>query len=231
MDKANENRNSMFKAVDQFFIERPEKIQPVAALVRKVSTFHGLCGGIDSKIKERIASSSGKTKEKQASEDAMLESTFLIKSYLTSFAEDSHNHAILDIASVPEWKLAQMRDTEQKVYATTIYELGMSNSEALAEYGLEPDDLPLLKTRIDEYATRLAQREASSGEGKGLTESLLALISDASKLLDSIDESMKRFRTKDAEFYNQYRAIRAVKDVGTRHKKTDEQPAEPAAAK
>jgi hypothetical protein len=41
----------------------------------------------------------------------------------------------------------------------------------------------------------------------------------------------KRFRTKDVEFYNQYRAIRAVKDVGIRHKKTDEQPAEPAAAK
>ncbi len=43
MDKANENRNSMFKALDLFFIEKAGKIQGVPALVRKAAALHNFC--------------------------------------------------------------------------------------------------------------------------------------------------------------------------------------------
>lgn len=233
MDKANENRNSMFTGVDQFFIEKADKIKGVPALVRKVSAFHQRCIDIDAKVKELIKNSSGKTDDKDAAEDAMLESTFLVKSYLTSFAEDPVNHAILDIASVPEWKLAHMRENDMKVYATTIYELAVANSEGLVEHGLEPDELPLFKTRIDTFISKLGARAATPGTGKGLRKSVLTLISDASKVLDGIDVSMKKYRTKDSEFYNQYRGVRVVKDVGVRHNPKAQPPnqAQPAATK
>ena len=56
MDKQHENRNSMHKAVDTFFIERPAKIESSKALNEKVASSHNLCIDIDSKLEQLLNS-------------------------------------------------------------------------------------------------------------------------------------------------------------------------------
>ena len=45
-------------------------------------------------------------------------------------------------------------------------------------------------------------------------------------LKEEIDPMMQVFRMSDAEFYNEYRAARVIRDLGVRHTK----PGQPAAA-
>lgn len=217
MNKQFENRNSMFGAVDQFFIERAPKIENSSALKKKVLSFRQIRADIDSTLKAIIKSTGGKTAAKEQAETDMLNAGFDIKSALLTLAQDTSNHELQDMASIPEWKLSQMRDTEQKVYCTTLYELALANQEPIAEYDVTPEEIAAFKTRIDLFSTTMGVREATPAAASALRKTLLKLFGDGSVLLEKIDQLMKRFRTKDPEFYNGYKSARTVKAVGIRH--------------
>jgi hypothetical protein len=218
MDKQHENRNSMHKAVDTFFIERSAKIEGSKVLKETVDSFHNLCTDIDSKLEQVIKSTNGKTAAKQQAQDEMLGSAFDIKAALLVFAGSTSNHTISDLASISDYRLARMRDTEQKVYCDSLYEAAMANLGTLADYEVTQEEAAAFRQRIDRFAATLGSREATPAEAKALRESLFMLFDNATAVLETIDELMKRFRTKDPEFYNAYKSARMVKDVGIRHR-------------
>ena len=230
MNKQLENHNSMFGAVDEFFIEKAPKIEALPALKEKVLSFRQVRADIESTLKEIIRSGSGKTTAKDQAESEMLNAGFDIKSSLVTFAQDTLNHLLEEIASIPEWRLSQMRDTEQKVYCTTLYELALANQEPLTKYGVTPEEITGFKTRIDKFSTAMQTREATPAASGALRKSLDKLFTDGAVLLERIDQLMKRFRTKDPEFYNGYKSARTVKSVGIRHKPKDDSQSQPPPA-
>lgn len=231
MDKQHENRNSMLAAVDQFFIERAAKIEGSPALKKKAAALHQLRADIDATLKSILTATTGKAAAKAHAEENMLNSGFDIKAALLIHAQDTMDHEMEDLASIPDWKLANMRDTQQKVYCTSLYELALASQEALAEYEVTPEEIAAFKTSIDLFSTTMEAREASPASASALRKTLLKHFTDASVLLGRIDELMKRFRTKDSEFYNGYKSARTVKDVGIRHNPAPEEQTEPAEQK
>lgn len=230
MDKRHENQFTMFKATDRLFTERKSSIETIPALAAKAAAFHSLCLDIEAKSGQVMSATSGKAKEKQDAEDSMLELTTSVKAALKCYGEDKGEQAIKELASIGGWKVSCMRDTDQKTYATTIYNLATANAEALVHYGVSAEEIAQLKTAIDKFDDKMTAREASPAERSGMRSTLLTLFDTGAKLLDQTDDLMVRFRTKDAELYNQYIAIRPIKATGVRHKPqapATDQPAQP----
>ncbi len=221
MDKHHEDQNSMFNAANQFFKEKMAQLNSVPALGKKIGKFTDVTGNIEAKANEFNMATSGKVKEKEDAADAMLESTFHIKSALKSLAGDAGDQATRDVASVKEWKIATMRDNDKKAYSTSIYTLALAKGTALAEYGVEDGELPLFKTRIETFGTKMAIREESAAKRTKAKKALYALFTQANLLLDDIADLMKKFRTTDPELYNEFLLASTVKARGVRHKPKD----------
>ncbi len=218
MDKHHENRNTMYKAVDQFFIDRQPIAPVIPALTRKIAVFHGLVLAIEAKNGEYISSSKGKTQDKADAQEAMLDVLFRIASNLRSIATEKNDQATLQLTSISYTAIAKMRDTEQKSYAETIYKIAMTNAAALADFGVDDAALTDFKARIDTFGTKLGEREAAPGNQSAVRTSMFDLFIEADAALDDMDNTMVSYKTSDPEFYNAYCLLRPVKATGVRHK-------------
>jgi hypothetical protein len=218
MDKVHENKNSMYKAVDEFFIENQPKSAVIPALTTKVAAFHNIVLAIENKNGEVMSATKGKTQEKADAQEAMLDLLFRIKSNLRSVAKAKNDQDTIAVISMSESSIAGMRDTDQKAYAETIYQIAMTNAAALVDFGVDAAMLTDLKTRIDTFGTKLGAREGAPSQHSALRTSLFELFRQADAALDDLDDTMASYKTTDPEFYNQYTLVESVKAMGIRHK-------------
>jgi len=219
MDKYHENKNSMYKAVDQFFIDKKPTAPVIPALTKKVTAFHGIVIDIDAKNGELITETKGgQADAKTNSQESLFDLLFRITAHLRSIAAEKNNSSLLQLASVSNSKIASMRDTEQLNYAEQISDNADANAAALADFGVDDAMLKDFNSRIDDFRAKLGTREAASGVHSAVRESLFKLFVKADSALDDLDNTMVAYKTTDPDFYNQYMAIRPIRSVGLRHK-------------
>jgi hypothetical protein len=98
----------------------------------------------------------------------------------------------------------------------------------LADYGLTPDDLTLLKEAIDNYRDTTTYRDASVAQRKGASVSLKDLFNNADDILElEVDRFAAQLKISYPDFYNGYSGARIIKDIGIRHEEKTNPPAQP----
>jgi hypothetical protein len=91
----------------------------------------------------------------------------------------------------------------------------------LAPYGITAEILAALKSKADAFTAALADREAGVAERVGATASLAALFGEMDELLgDEVDRLVQSTRESSNDFYREYFASRAVRELGVRRERT-----------
>ena len=230
MDNYHEDMNSSFHAVDQFFIERPDKLELVPAMKRKAAAFHEEYAALMNRIAE-LEKTKGTTDAKNDAEEKMLLYVLRLRSNLKSVLREKNdlvNFAEMDLSDTD---IREKRDTELNVYAEKVYKLASANANPLGEFNVTAEALAAFRVAIDDYSKKLGKSIAGPQEKKEMRNALFTMMKRLKEMLEDIDDTVEVYRELDMDFYNQYCALRPVKSMGFRHRKTDEPSSEPQPAK
>jgi len=230
MDKRHASKSVNIKDMDIFFSEKkPTKAPVFSALPPKIATFHGIAVAIENAGSSLIAlENGGKTTEKNAARDDLLDLLHIIVPNLRSIANAGTDEGLKKLTALSDSDISGKRDTDLRDYANQIYKAATANATALADFGDDDAAIAQLKTVTDNFNTLIGESGDASKEVVAARKSLYALYPKAEEALKDIDDTMKGYASKDPDYYNQYILLRPVKALGTRHQHSPQPPVNPS---
>ena len=226
MDNYHEDMNSGFHAMDAFFIERPEKLELVPAMKRRAAAFHVDYTALSTRIAE-LEKTKGTTDAKNSAEENMLGYLLRIRSNLKSVLREKNDLVNFAEINLNDTDIREKRDTDLKAFADKVYKLASANAEALAEFNVTAEVLAAFRDAIDDYSKKLGKSIAGPQEKKEMRKAVFTMMNGVRKMLEDMDDTVEAYQGLDMDFYNQYCALRPMKNMGIRHRKPVDDLAEP----
>lgn len=215
------NKYSMYTAAIELLKNNAAKTASIPAFANSFSKLDSLVTQALDKDKERMGKTPGKIAAKDEAEDALVTAAMIVASALTAFARSKGNTQLKEKAHISEGYLRHARSNEQINIANLTYDLAKGNEEGLAAFAITPTMLQDLKSRIVAYSAALQDVASGVAERMGARTAVRDLFIQVDEVLkEEVDPMMQIFRVTDPEFYNDYRAVRVIKDIGVRHTKT-----------
>ena len=231
MSKYLENRFTMIVGVWTFLLASLEKFSAIPALVKAIGRLDQLVAAIKTKTGELKNITPGKTAAKHTAEDELIEILVPAAAALYSIGKEKKLPDVMETADSTARTLRRMRDTDLAASADALAKLAVRFTAELVEYGFDAAKIALLRTRTDVYSAAIGTRESSVGEHSGARAALLQLYDQAEELLgDDLDRLIELVKSAEPQLYDQYFALRSVKELGIVHRKEAPQPAAPVAA-
>lgn len=101
------------------------------------------------------------------------------------------------------------------------------NLDSLWTHGITPESYEEFSVIVDKYVTAVGKRETSYAERSAAVKSIDALFNDASLVLKTLDKLVEEYRTKNPNFFNGYKSVRGIRDLGHRFKTIPEATQQP----
>ena len=218
MIKNQENKLTMYDGVHTFLKENEGLFSGSAEMTNLVSSLKIKRDEINSKEDERMNSTIGKTSKKQDTKDKVISMTLTMAGILFAYSKKTNDIELKEKTSLTNSILRVMRDLEMVIICEFIRDNILANQTALAIYGLTSAKTDEFVRRIAEYSAAVGAREVSSAVKSSASKSLDSLFNEENELLKSIDKLMEGFRESEPQFYNGYKSLSRVKNLGVRHK-------------
>jgi hypothetical protein len=210
----------MYTATLELLKDNAGKTAMTPAFAASFARLDSLVTQVLDKDKERMGKTPGKVAAKDEAEDALVTATMIVASAVAAFARSKGDIQLKEKAHVFEGYLRHARSNEQINIAKLTYDLAKNNEEGLAAFAITPTMLENLKSKIAAYDAALKDVASGVAERMGARTAVSELFIQVDEVLkEEIDPMMQIFRVTDPEFYNQYRAVRVIKDIGVRHAK------------
>ena len=221
MDSNQSNKYSMYVATVELLRTNSTKAAGVQAFTTTFAKLDALVNQILEKDKERMGKTPGKIAAKSGAADALTASTITVAAGLSALGNTTGDAELKKRAHITESRLRFARGTEQINIATLVYDLAKENQDALAAFGITPEHIEGLKSRVAAFDAALKDAASGVAERVGARAVMSDMFDEADELLrEELDAEMRIFRLTDPEFYGDYRAARVIKDIGGRHEKT-----------
>ncbi len=98
------------------------------------------------------------------------------------------------------------------------------NLSALASHGITQESYDEFEATVDNYVTSVGKKETSYAERSAAVKSISALFDEASETLKTLDKLVELYRSKNPNFFNGYKSVRGIRDLGIRRKAVPESP-------
>lgn len=115
-------------------------------------------------------------------------------------------------------QFSKMRDVSLIILLNSVKEEASRNIAKLAQYGLNDSLLEEHVQKFNSYFASASAKESNTAMRKSANKEITDIFYDADKTLREIDKLVESFRDKHREFFNGYKAARAIKDVGVKRK-------------
>jgi hypothetical protein len=145
----------------------------------------------------------------------MIERTMEVADDLHSVAVTLGDDVLAGKTDLELTDLVRIDDVLVGPYCRTIYELALPHAVALEGLGTTAEDLAELAAAIARYIPlATAPRVATTGKS-GVTGDIDLDVRAAMKLLyKQLDKAMRKFKRKEAAFFNAYTSARIIVDLG-----------------
>jgi hypothetical protein len=225
MSKFLENRFTMFTGLLTFLLGNMEKFSGIPALTKAIGRLGNLLASIKNKTAEMNNTTKGKTTAKHTAEDELIEILVPAAHALYSIGKNKKLPDVMETCDTSERELRRMRDTDLSAKADAVIKFADRFTAELADYSFDAAKIALLKTKAEVYSASIGARESSVGEHSGARTALLKLYDEVDELLDDeLDRLMELIKVPEPQLYNQYFALRNVKELGKVHRKEDDKP-------
>jgi hypothetical protein len=171
----------------------------------------------------------GVTASKHNAADTLAEQLIFMTNALYVLGRNSGNESLKAENADRDSSFRHLRDTELSQKATRILELVRVNESGLSGFGIDPSRIQQFADAASVYHELIGQKENKKAESKASREGLFNAFNHTDDVLkQDLDCLIELLREKDKDFYNQYHAARAIKDLGLGRKRTEQQPAQAA---
>jgi hypothetical protein len=223
MSKFLENKYTMFLGVFTFLKSCVDKFTTIPALGKAIIKLEQLLSTIKITTDELNGTTSGKTTAKHQAEAVLIDALVPLAHALYSIGKGKNLPDVMETSDLSERSLRRMRDTDLAAKGATVFKLTPRFTTELTEFGYDTAKIAEVNTLIDVYTSAIGARESSVGEHSGVYETLRKLYNEVDDLLDdNLDRLMELVKTSQPQIYNQYFALRHVKQLGTVHRKEEE---------
>jgi hypothetical protein len=226
MTDKQENLYSMFVVLLGFLTKWLTVVSTIPAFKRAYDKFAAYIPEIKEVDSGRKSIKSGKGDIKATKKNELAAAVFHLASCLYTYADETDKPEILNRTGNTESYYKKMRDTNLVLEAKDLIKLTTGIETALADQGLEADDITLVTNLAKEFEDASVEVGTSSAEGSTATKTVYELIGEAKTLVENqLNVHAAKFRKKNPDFYNGYVAASKVIELGVRHEKKEEEPA------
>lgn len=224
MEKYQSNKIKMYGAAGKFLHDHQDKVDSIPRFKEALEEFDESLEVINEQEVHRNTASEGKTDVKHNAEEEMIIEAINAASSLRAYAAEKKNAELKSIVKTSVRKLARMKEIDLINKCTQIYNEAKKLENELADHGLVPSEIALLKTKIDGYRSSGGTRDSSVADRKGTRINIVDLINEQDDLLEEkLDSFVNKFIAKDKLFYDGYYSARQIKEYGVRHNKKEEE--------
>jgi hypothetical protein len=219
MNKRQENKFTMYEGIFTFLRTNTETVNSVPMLKDSVDEFSSVIVALRLKSTEVSNTSTGKTAVKSQAEDDLVSILLPVAAGLFVFAKKQNNVELKEKAKLTESHLRTIRDTELASKGDMIATLAIGQVDNLVRAGVTEEMIADLNAKVQAYRSALGARESSVAERMGARTTMEDLFAKVDGILEEeIDPAMELIRTSKTQFYNEYFALRVIKDMGVRHR-------------
>lgn len=226
MNKQQENRFTMYNAVNKYLGENPETTGTIQAFNENCNAFSEKCIEIKLKDDTKKTVAVGKTISKLNARESAITRCLLISAGLFAYAKKTNNDELAELSDIQRSRLEMMRDTELIETLESVYELAKARSAEGVTYGFGETELESYRLIIQKYDDAFGRSQTGMLKRKVAVKSLVELFSEAGAILEVIDKYVHGMRETHSDFAAHYNDARVIRHLGLRHRK-DEQPVTP----
>ncbi len=215
LTKNQENKITMFKAVDSLLDNNAPIVALIPALGTKHTELKTRISGISTKSQEKGEALLGKATDKYDAENRLVTATLKVAGPLFAYGADTSNNEIMEAAHVTQSSLRRLRDTDFPIRCKTVADMATANIVVLtATYGVNAADVTEINDAKTAFDTALGQRESASNAKSGAGGTLKSMFRDTLLLLETMDGLVASLKVSQQQFYMEYQFARVIRDLG-----------------
>jgi len=229
MNKRENNKVSMYQAVDAVFNTHKESINSFEPLADAVNRYRGAIADILQRDRVHTDTTIGVTAAKRKTEADMIDKVMFVGNGLNALGVKTGNEPLKAETGATRSDLYHARDNDLLQYGRKIHELAKGYADELTPYGITAEVIENLNAATAQVQAAIEAQTRKMAEGKSARSLLTEGFTTADAILKTeIDTLIELVKVKDVELYNLYQAVRVIKDHGVVHHHKD--PASPEAA-
>lgn len=226
MNKSENNRYSMCRAVDSLLKEYSSVVQAIPALDEAGKEFAASIATIEEKDTLYTSVSKGASLQKQTIKKNLIAVAIRCAGVLFVYGNATGNKGISENANVTESDLRNYRETKLLQVSKKIFMYVSENQGALTKYGITPESVTEFNNVLNAYDSSVKANDSKHIESKTARKALcVAFLTTNEILKKKLDKLIDLVKPVNDKFFNLYHQARSVKDLGIRHLKED--PAKP----
>lgn len=219
MRKNQENKFTMYKAVDTYLDENLVIVQGITELSASHLQLKGKYLELKTKNDESLKALSGKAVSKLVARMNAINSSLAISGGLYGYAKKNKNTELETITNIQKSSLDKMRDTELTTALEAIADLAEAHISSLEPFGVTPAKAEEFREKINLYDASVGKKETGMIRKKGAKKSLRTLFTEADDILVTMDKYIDGLKNDHGEFVSNYKEARFIMNMGIRHKK------------
>lgn len=203
----------MYLAVQECLDDNPEKWNTIPVLVNLKNELDELLQRMQEQ--DALASNDSKsvTEQKNALRDILTQKTVMMAGAISSFAAITGDDELARQMHLTPSDFVQAKETDIESMVQPVIDAAVANSEALADYGVLPDQVTELETSLDDFKEKIGKPRHIRNQKFAAIKMIDQLIDEGRDLLTKkLDKLMIRFRYSDESFYDSYNRARTIVD-------------------
>lgn len=214
MNKREENKYTMYKAVEKILDENISIVNTIPALLQAVNKFKTALNDLSDKDNDYLNITKGSADKKKSNEVQLIDRLINISGALYVYARSVKNEELISISKLNKSSLTKIRDTELLQTAKAIYQKANENKTNLETYGVSSTDITDFNDKLKAYDDSLSSRESKSAQSKTARKALKKEFDNVDDILkEDIDNLVRLLNEKNPKFYEDYKSSRVIKDI------------------
>lgn len=218
MNRNQINELNMFDAVEQLLLANAIIWNPNPAMTAAITTFVSHLSAINAHDTVQKTSTKGTTISKKNAKTDMAMAAVAVANAGKAYASATGNPVLFDDMKHTKTEILEASDTDADDICQNIHDNLLPYIANTAAYGATNASLTNLQNLINTYSALIGKPALQKSIITNATLTLVQNFSANNALLkNQLDTLMVQYQISHPSFYNQYKAVRVINDIGHRH--------------
>jgi hypothetical protein len=218
MNKHENNKVSMYQSVNAVLECHGEAVDGLAPLKAAVDKYRESITTLQKRDSVYTATTAGITAAKKNAVEELADKALVCAKALHAMSVASGNEQLKVETKITRSKMIRGRISSLQQRAVRIIFLTEEHADALTEYGIDAAIVADLKAALEYLESTTGEQARKIAEHKAARTQLTGAFDVTNHILkDELDSLMLVVKEKNADFYDQYKAARVIRDLGGSH--------------
>jgi len=214
MNKNQDNKLRMLIGVSAFLRENAATIANIPEMLAAQNKLDENIRKINEKFNVTNTALFGKTEDKFSAQKETIKYILALSGALYAYSKKVGDNELSEEAAITRTYLLGLREVELFPVVENLIKKARTVSTQLNEFGINPDIINVIEDYLQKYNEALGKREISTSEKTTATKSVKELFTESNGNLALLDKFAQVLKLNYAQFYDEYRNVRKIKNIG-----------------